>query len=123
MVPNRNDSDTGVLASVHVNLSYTLTRVVYDVRDQTVRVRIPVGDDVVCVETFVLSLFKLYSCFYRILMYLIRYCLVWCRGQNKGIAPLHFFHGCRTRRLEDYQHSNLIWTAMALPPVCSVSYS
>jgi glycerol-3-phosphate O-acyltransferase len=27
--------------------------------------------------------------------------LVWCPGQNKRIAPLSFFHGCRKRRLKD----------------------
>jgi hypothetical protein len=26
---------------------------------------------------------------------------VWCPGQNKRIAPLSFFHGCRKRRLKD----------------------
>jgi hypothetical protein len=26
-------------------------------------------------------------------------CYVWWPGQNKRIAPLSFFHGCRTRRL------------------------
>jgi hypothetical protein len=25
----------------------------------------------------------------------------WCLGQNKRIAPLSFFHGCRKRRLKD----------------------
>jgi hypothetical protein len=28
-------------------------------------------------------------------------CLVWCPGQNKRIAPLSFFRGCRKRRLKD----------------------
>jgi hypothetical protein len=27
--------------------------------------------------------------------------LVWCPVQNKRIAPLSFFHGCRKRRLKD----------------------
>jgi hypothetical protein len=29
------------------------------------------------------------------------WCLVWCPGQNKRIAPLSFLHGYRKRRLKD----------------------
>jgi hypothetical protein len=38
--------------------------------------------------------------------------IVWCSGQNKRIAPLSFFHGCRNRRLKDWQHLHLRWTAI-----------
>jgi hypothetical protein len=27
--------------------------------------------------------------------------LMWCPGQNKRIARLSFFHGCRKKRLKD----------------------
>jgi hypothetical protein len=36
-----------------------------------------------------------------LLLFHIVIILVWCQGQNKRIAPLSFFNGCRKRRLKD----------------------
>jgi hypothetical protein len=37
---------------------------------------------------------------------------VWCPGQHIRITPLSFFHGCRKRRLKDWWHLHLWWTAI-----------
>jgi hypothetical protein len=39
-------------------------------------------------------------CFPYGCLYVCTYGFVRCRGQNKRIAPLPFFHGCRKRRLK-----------------------
>jgi hypothetical protein len=44
--------------------------------------------------------------------YLYIIILVWSPGQDKTIASLSFFHGCRKRRLKNYQHSQLGWTIL-----------
>jgi hypothetical protein len=45
--------------------------------------------------------------------------LVWYPGQNKRIAPLFFFHGCRKRRLKDVSEIDCDQTAMGLSPITS----
>jgi hypothetical protein len=59
---------------------------------------------------------------YRTFIYTLTSGLVWCPGQNKRIAPLSFFHGCRKRRLKDEALTHEVdcdQTAMGLPPVTS----
>jgi hypothetical protein len=46
-------------------------------------------------------------------------CLVWCPEQNKRIAPLSLFRGCRKRVIAFTPQIDCDQTAMGLPPITS----
>jgi hypothetical protein len=54
--------------------------------------------------------------------YILMKCLVWCPGQNKSIASLPLFHGCRKGFIALTPEIEYNQTAMGLPLVMSVVF-
>jgi hypothetical protein len=58
------------------------------------------------------NIFTGFSLLFCKFFYFYLLCFVRYLRQNKRMAPHPFFHGCRKRRLNDQQNSNMRWTAI-----------